>query len=65
MKHFVPSLKETEHITDKEVREYWRWHFAGQIYAENYINSEGYAFKDAVANADALIAELLKDTEVK
>jgi hypothetical protein len=57
----VASQEDLTHMSEAELRECWRWHFAGQI-ALGLSHTMDYAY-DAIADwsvkqADALITEL-------
>ena len=59
----VPHPGANQSLGLEQQREWWRWHFAGQIAASVYARAhDGIAFEtiasEAVAQADALIAAL-------
>ena len=63
MKHLPPSPTDTAQDFEA-LREYWRWLFAGQIFAAQCANpnTQAPSMEKAVSEADSLIKRLEKET---
>lgn len=62
MKH--PPPRTINQYDTNELREYWRWLFAGQNYAAQCANpnTQAPSMEKAVSEADSLIKRLEKET---